>query len=65
MSKCGSPYLRRAIWMAGAVAVQYDPMFRAYYEKKAAADTAQVPPNAKRNPANRTSALTLRRGQEW
>ena len=36
MSKRGSPYLRRAIWMAGAVAVQYDPMFRAYYEKKAA-----------------------------
>ena len=36
MSKRGSPYLRRAIWMAGAIAVQYDPMFRAYYEKKAA-----------------------------
>ncbi len=36
MSKRGSPYLRRAIWMAGAIAVQYDPMFKAYYEKKAA-----------------------------
>ena len=36
MSKRGSPYLRRAIWMAGTVAVRYDPMFRAYYEKKAA-----------------------------
>lgn len=36
MSKRGSPYLRRAIWMVGAIAVQYDPMFKAYYEKKAA-----------------------------
>ena len=36
MSKRGSPYLRRAIWMASASAVQHDPMFRAYYEKKAA-----------------------------
>ena len=36
MSKRGSPYLRRAIWMAGSIAVRYDPMFRSYYEKKAA-----------------------------
>lgn len=36
MSKRGSPYLRRAIWLASTVAVQCDPMFRAYYEKKAA-----------------------------
>ena len=36
MSKRGSPYLRRAIWRASVVAVQHDPMFRAYYEKKAA-----------------------------
>jgi len=36
MSKRGSPYLRRAIWRASTVAVQHDPMFRAYYEKKAA-----------------------------
>lgn len=36
MSKRGSPYLRRAIWMAGMIAVQHDPMFKAYYEKKAA-----------------------------
>lgn len=35
MSKRGSPYLRRAIWMASTIAVQHDPMFRAYYEKKA------------------------------
>lgn len=34
MSKRGSPYLRRAIWMATSTAVHYDPMFRAYYEKK-------------------------------
>ncbi len=36
MSKRGSSYLRRAIWLASVVAVQHDPMFRAYYEKKAA-----------------------------
>ena len=36
MSKRGSPYLRRAIWMACTNAVQCDSMFRAYYEKKAA-----------------------------
>ena len=36
MSKRGSPYLRRAIWMASTIAVQHDPMFHAYYEKKAA-----------------------------
>lgn len=36
MSKRSSPYLRRAIWMAGAVAVQYASMFRAYYEEKGA-----------------------------
>lgn len=36
MSKRGSPYLRRALWMASTCAVQHDPMFRAYYEKKAA-----------------------------
>ena len=36
MSKRGSPYLRRAIWMASANAAQHDPMFKAYYEKKAA-----------------------------
>lgn len=34
MSKRGSPYLRRAIWMASTIAVQHDPMFKAYYEKK-------------------------------
>ena len=28
--------MRRAIWRACVVAVQNDPMFRAYYEKKAA-----------------------------
>ena len=36
MSKRGSPYLRRALWMASTVAVMRDPMFRAYYEKKSA-----------------------------
>ena len=34
MSKRGSPYLRRAIWLASTVAVHRDPMFQTYYEKK-------------------------------
>ena len=34
MSKRGSPYLRRALWMACIPATQVDPMFRAYYLKK-------------------------------
>lgn len=34
MSKRGSPYLRRALWMACTPAVQFDPMFHAYYLKK-------------------------------
>lgn len=34
MSKRGSPYLRRTIWLASTSAVQFDSMFRAYYEKK-------------------------------
>lgn len=36
MSKRGSPYLRRAIWVASSTAVYHDPMFRAYYDKKVA-----------------------------
>lgn len=35
MSKRGSPYLRWAVWRACVIAVQNDPMFKAYYEKKA------------------------------
>ena len=35
MSKRGSPYLRRAIWQASVIAVGCDPMFKAYYDKKA------------------------------
>ena len=34
MSKHGSPYLRKAVWMAARTAVLYDPMFRSYYERK-------------------------------
>lgn len=36
MSKRGTPYLRRAFWLASTSAAHYDPMFHAYYEKKAA-----------------------------
>ena len=36
MSKRGSPYLRRALWQACVIAVNCDPMFKAYFEKKAA-----------------------------
>jgi transposase len=34
MSKRGSPYLRRAIWLASTSAVFHDPAIRAFYDKK-------------------------------
>ena len=36
LSKKGSPYLRRAVWMSALIAYRFDPVFRAYYEKKRA-----------------------------
>jgi transposase len=36
MSKRGSPYLRRAIWLAAISARRFDPELKAYYEKKLA-----------------------------
>jgi transposase len=34
MSKRGSSYLRRAVWMAATVSVHYDPVMTAFYQKK-------------------------------
>lgn len=36
LSKKGSPYLRRAVWMSAVVASRCDPVFKAFYEKKRA-----------------------------
>ena len=36
MSKRGSPYLRRALWQAAVVAVQYNPALKAFHKKKLA-----------------------------
>jgi transposase len=36
MTKRGSPYLRRALYMAATVAAVHDPTLRAFYEKKRA-----------------------------
>lgn len=36
MSKRGSPYLRRALWLSAFVASQHDAELRAYYERKRA-----------------------------
>lgn len=36
LSKKGSPYLRRALWMPAVVASRYDPVCKAFYEKKRA-----------------------------
>lgn len=36
ITKHGSPYLRRAVWLAASRACQYDPKLRAFYEKKRA-----------------------------
>lgn len=34
LSKKGSPYLRRAVWMSALIAVRCDPVFKEFYEKK-------------------------------
>ena len=34
ITKHGSPYLRRALWLAANRARQYDPSLRAFYERK-------------------------------
>jgi transposase len=36
MSKRGSPYLRRAIWLAATSAIFHDPALRAFYDRKKA-----------------------------
>jgi transposase len=36
MSKRGSPYLRKAIFQSALVATSFDPVFKAYYQKKRA-----------------------------
>ena len=36
ITKHGSPYLRRALWLAANRARQYDPSLRAFYERKRA-----------------------------
>lgn len=36
MSKRGSPYLRRAIWLAASGAIHHDPALKAFYERKKA-----------------------------
>ena len=33
-SKRGSPHLGRALWMSAVVAARFDPVFKAFYEKK-------------------------------
>ena len=36
ITKHGSPYLRRALWLAANRARQYDPGLRAFYDRKRA-----------------------------
>ena len=36
LSKRGSSFLRRAIWMSAVVAYRHDPVFKSFYEKKRA-----------------------------
>ncbi len=36
LSKKGSPYLRRAVWMSAVIASRCDPVFKAFYDKKRA-----------------------------
>jgi len=34
MSKRGSPFLRRAVWLAAVVAVSHDPLFKYHFQQK-------------------------------
>lgn len=34
MSKRGSPYLRRSLWLAAAIAIMHDPAISAFYQRK-------------------------------
>lgn len=34
MSKCGSPYLRKALFQAALIAAFHDPVLSAFYQKK-------------------------------
>lgn len=43
MSKRGSPYLRRALFMAANVAVRFDPDLGAFYQRKRAEKNITVP----------------------
>jgi len=36
MSKRGSPYLRRALWQAAVISVHFDPVLKAFHQKKMA-----------------------------
>lgn len=36
MSKRGSPYLRRALWLAASAAILHDPAIKAFYDRKKA-----------------------------
>lgn len=42
MSKRGSPYLRRALWLAATVAYRFDPTLAAFYQKKRAEGKAHM-----------------------
>jgi len=42
MSKRGSPYLRRALWLAASVAYRFDPSLAAFYHKKRAEGKAHM-----------------------
>lgn len=42
MSKRGSPYLRRALWLASGTAVQSDPALRQLYDKKRASGKSHM-----------------------
>ncbi len=42
MSKRGSPYLRRALWLAATVAYRFDPTLAAFYQKRRAEGKAHM-----------------------
>ena len=54
ITKRGSPYLRRAFFIAASVAQRYDPDLKAYYEKKRAEGETLLSGNSCERAAHRT-----------
>ncbi|WP_418924955.1 transposase [Ellagibacter isourolithinifaciens] len=59
ITKHGSPYLRRALWLAANRARQYDPGLRAFYDRKRAERRRRPPRHARKHSIFGSQAATF------